>query len=78
MANSNTAHSKKLRAATAAAFTREKLKSGAYQQISLQGKREDMAVILAAIEQAGGTRVQALKAICERYLQETNQSFSDK
>lgn len=75
MANSNTEHSKKLRAATATAFAREKLKSGAYQQISLRGKSEDMAVIFAAIEQAGGSRVQALKAICEQYLQEANQSL---
>lgn len=68
MANSHTEHSKRLRAKTAAAATKQKLANGAYQQFSVQGKAEDMAIIQAAIDKAGGSRVQALKAICQAYL----------
>lgn len=53
---------------TSAEFTREKLQNGQYKQFSVQGKAEDIDVILVAIEKAGGSRVQALKKICEAYL----------
>lgn len=68
MANSNTEHSKKLRRDTANKFYREKIQSGEYSQMLVKGKAEDMAVIQAAIDKAGGSRVQALKAICQAYL----------
>lgn len=68
MANANTEHSKKLRQATAQKWQREKLKSGEYKQFSVQGKAEDVDVILAAIGRAGGSRVQALKKICAEFL----------
>ncbi|QBK51527.1 hypothetical protein [Neisseria gonorrhoeae] len=53
MANSNSGHSKKLRAATAAAATKAKLASGEYRQFSVQGRAEDVELILAAVEKAG-------------------------
>lgn len=68
MANSNTEHSRKLRAATAAAHTKAKLASGEYKAIGLNGKSEDIEVILQAVAKAGGSRVQALRKICEYYL----------
>ncbi|EMT6284351.1 hypothetical protein ACHZT2_002155 [Neisseria gonorrhoeae] len=69
MANSNSGHSKKLRAATAAAATKAKLASGEYRQFSVQGRAEDVELILAVVEKAGGSRVQALAKICRRYLE---------
>lgn len=68
MANSNSEHSKQLRAKTAAASTRAKLDSGAYKQFSVQGKAEDIDVILAAIEKAGGSKTQALLKICREWM----------
>ena len=68
MSQQLTEHSKKLRQKTAAAFTKAKLSNGEYRQLSLQGKSEDIAIIDAAIAQAGGSRVQALKTICQEYL----------
>lgn len=61
-------HSKKLRAATAAKFNQEKLASGEYRRISLQGKAQDLDIIDAAIAKAGGSRVQALAKICREWL----------
>lgn len=68
MSNSNTEHSKKLRQETAAAFARAKLASGEYVQMSVKGKAEDMAVIRAAMDKAGGSNVQALLKICREWL----------
>ncbi len=66
--NANTEHSKKLRAATAAKANAAKLASGEYKQLSLRGRAEDMAPVLAAMERAGGSKVQALKRICAEWL----------
>lgn len=68
MANSNTEHSKKLRRQTANKFYQEKIKTGEYAQMTVKGKTEDMAIIRAAIERAGGTNIQALKQICAEWL----------
>lgn len=68
MANSNTVHSKKLRAATAAKYTREKMANGELRQINIRMKTEDMAIIDEAVARAGGSRVQALLKICREWL----------
>lgn len=68
MANSNTEHSKKLRAATAAAANRKKLQSGAYRQYTIKAPAADMDIIDAAIAKAGGSRTQALLKICSEWL----------
>ncbi|MDO4694960.1 MAG: hypothetical protein Q4A62_10175 [Eikenella sp.] len=68
MANSNTEHSKKLRAATAAAAAKKKLQSGAYRQYTIRAKAAEMDVIDAAIAKAGGSRTQALLKICREWL----------
>ncbi len=68
MANANTEHSKKLRAATAAAAKRQKLKSGEYRQISIYAPTEEMDIIDAAVAKAGGTKRQALVKICAEWL----------
>ncbi|ENX8900385.1 hypothetical protein C7Y17_12260, partial [Neisseria gonorrhoeae] len=49
--------------------TKAKLASGEYRQFSVQGRAEDVELILAAVEKAGGSRVQALAKICRRYLE---------
>lgn len=67
--NAQTDHSKKLRQATAAKFNREKLASGEYKSMGMTARAEDIAVIQAAINQAGGSRVQALKKICTEWLE---------
>lgn len=72
MANANTEHSKKLRAATATKANREKLASGEYRQFALKGKAADMDIIDAAIAQAGGSRTQALVKICTEWLAQNN------
>lgn len=69
MANANTEHSKKLRAATAAKYNREKLASGERRAITINGKAEEMDIIDAAIEKAGGSRTQALLKICRAYME---------
>lgn len=74
MSQKLTEHSKKLRQKTAATFTKTKLNNGEYRQLSLQGKAEDIAIIDAAIAQAGGSRVQALKTICQEYLSRVNKA----
>ncbi|STZ77372.1 hypothetical protein [Bergeriella denitrificans] len=68
MANSNTEHSRKLRQTTAAAFAKAKLASGEYKQFAVKGKAEDIDAVLAAIEKAGGSKIQALKKICTEWL----------
>lgn len=68
MANANTEHSKKLRAATAAAARRKKLESGAYRQMAVCATAAEMDVIDAAVVKAGGTKRQALVKICAEWL----------
>ena len=36
--------------------------------MTVKGKADDMAIIRAAIEQVGGTNIQALKQICAEWL----------
>lgn len=62
------ADAKKRYAQTATRINQAKLQSGEYRRILLQGKADDMDIIEAAIAKAGGSRVQALKAICAAYL----------
>ena len=57
---------KKRYAQTATRINQAKLASGEYRQFSVKGK--DIEVIEAAINKIGGSRVQALKAICEKWL----------
>lgn len=59
---------KKRYAATASAINKAKLESGEYRQFLVRGLAADMDIIDAAIAAAGGSRTQALKAICEFYL----------
>ncbi|QEY23525.1 MULTISPECIES: hypothetical protein [Neisseriaceae] len=63
-----TDHSRRLRAQTAAEFNREKLESGEYRQFLIKGHAADLDLIDEAVKLAGGSRTQALKAICEFYL----------
>lgn len=69
MGNANTKHSVALRSKTAAEHLKKKLASGEYRSIKLNGRSEDLDVIDAAVEKAGGSRVQALKKICAEYLE---------
>ena len=69
MANSNSEHSVKLRRETAARINREKLQSGEYKQFAVKGRAQDIDVILAAIEKAGGSKTQALLKICRDWQQ---------
>lgn len=69
MANSNTEHSKRLRAKTAVEAARKKLQSGEYRQYTIRAKAEEMDIIDAAIEKAGGSRTQALLKICRAYME---------
>ena len=59
---------KKRYAQTATRINQAKLASGEYRQFSVKGRAEDIEVIEAAINKIGGSRVQALKAICEKWL----------
>lgn len=68
MSNSHSTHSRALRRKTANAALSAKLASGEYRQMLVRGKAEDMDVIDAALAQAGGSRVQALKKICAFYM----------
>lgn len=68
MANSQTEHSKKLRAKTATAFNKAKLQSSEYKQMRIQGKATQIDLINTAIEQAGGSKVSALEQICREWI----------
>lgn len=67
MANSNTEHSKKLRAKTAAAHTKKLLESGEVRRILLQMPTELADEFDAVLAEFGGSRPQAIKALCEFY-----------
>ncbi|STZ77356.1 hypothetical protein [Bergeriella denitrificans] len=60
---------KKRYAKTATAINQAKLKSGEYRRIGVQGKAAEMDIIDAAIAKAGGSKTQALVAICSFYLE---------
>ncbi|UOO81173.1 hypothetical protein LVJ83_09325 [Uruburuella testudinis] len=67
MANANTEHSRKLRAATAAKVQKEKLASGEYAQITLRTDTKTMADFKAILDDIGGKRPEALKKLIEIY-----------
>lgn len=69
MANSNTEHSKRLRAKTAAAYNKKVLAEGKTRRILLQLDAElanEFDAILAELSQNGG-RPQGIKKLCEIY-----------
>lgn len=65
-----TPEAKKRYAKTATRINQAKLDNGEYKQIAIKGKASDIDLIESAIAKAGGSRVQALKKICEMYLAE--------
>lgn len=67
MSNSMTAHSKKLRAKTAAAHTKKLLESGAVRRILLQMPADLADEFDAVLAELGTSRPQAIKALCEFY-----------
>lgn len=67
MANSNTEHSKKLRAKTAATYTKKLLESGAARRILLQLPADLADEFDSVLAEFGGSRPQAIKALCEFY-----------
>ena len=62
-----TEHSKKLRAETAAAHTKKLLESGAVRRILLQLPTAVANEFDAVLAEFGGSRPQAIKALCEFY-----------
>lgn len=68
MANSNTEHSKKLRAKTAAEHLKRKLADGSLRQYGIKLPKEDADLFDRIVEELGVSRPQAIKALCEFYL----------
>ena len=64
MANANTEHSRKLRAASAAAHRRRAKAAGEIAQLSLQTRTEVIEDFKALLASFGSTRPQALAALC--------------
>ena len=64
MANANTEHSRKLRAASAAEHRRRAKAAGEISQLSLQTRTEVMEDFKTLLASFGGTRPQALAALC--------------
>ncbi|MDO4879556.1 MAG: hypothetical protein Q3966_09765 [Neisseria sp.] len=60
---------KKRYAKTATAINQAKLNSGEYKQFAVKGRAQDIDIILAAIEKAGGSKTQALLKICREWQQ---------
>lgn len=67
MANSNTEHSRKLRAKTAAEHTKRKLADGSIKQYGIQLKREDAELFEQVCAKIGGSRPNAIRTLCEFY-----------
>lgn len=67
MANSNTEHSRKLRAETAKAHVKKLLESGVVKQFTVRLPTETAEELNAVLAEIGGTKPQALKALCEFY-----------
>ncbi|MFC3873332.1 hypothetical protein [Neisseria musculi] len=59
---------KKRYAKTATRINQAKLDNGVYKQFAVKGRAEDINIILAAIEKAGGSKTQALLKICREWL----------
>lgn len=76
MANAQTEHSKKLRAKTAAAYTKRALEDGSIRRIMLQLQREDADEFDAIAKAEGLSRPQALKMLCALYRK--SQKFTSK
>lgn len=69
MSNSMTEHSKKLRAKTAAAANKKALEEGRVRQIVLRMNTPDADEFDAVLAEFGGSRPQAIKALCAFYRQ---------
>lgn len=67
MANSNTEHSRKLRAKTAQAHVRKLLESGTVKQFTVRLPTETANELNAILAEIGGTKPQAIKILCEIY-----------
>lgn len=69
MANSNTEHSKKLRAKTAAAHMKKLREQGLIKQISLSLPTELAVEFDAILAELGENRVTGIRALCAFYRQ---------
>lgn len=69
MSNSNTEHSKKLRAKTALEHTKRSLAEGKTRQILIRMETAVADEFDAILQELGGSRPQAIKALCEFYRQ---------
>lgn len=67
MANSNTEHSKKLRAKTAAEHNRKMSASGKVRPITLRLESSVADEFDAVLAELGATRPAGIKALCEFY-----------
>lgn len=67
MANSNSPKSKAARAESAKKTISTKLASGEYAQFNVFGNADDVLYIKETLQKIGGTRVQALKTLCDMY-----------
>ncbi|AEC18488.1 hypothetical protein P375_08160 [Gallibacterium genomosp. 2] len=67
MANSNTEHSKKLRAKTAAAYNKKALEEGKVKAISLRLDADLATEFDAVLSELASTRPQGIKKLCEIY-----------
>lgn len=67
MANSNTEHSKQLRAKTAAEWKRKQRELGLSKQFSVNLETALYNELNAILTEIGGTKAQALKTLCEIY-----------
>lgn len=67
MANSNTEHSKKLRAKTASEYNKRLLREGKIKQITLRLHPETAERFNAILSEIGGTKNESVKRLCEIY-----------
>lgn len=67
MSNSNTEHSKQLRAKTAAEWRRKQKEEGGKKQISMLADAEEAEEFKALCEQMGLSKPKALKALIDFY-----------
>lgn len=68
MANSNTEHSRKLRAKTAAEHVKRKLADGSLRQYGFKLTREDADLFDRVVNEMGLSRPQTIKTLCEFWL----------
>lgn len=70
MANSQTEHSKKLRAQTAKEYNKRMLAEGKYKQFTTRLDAETFEAFNALLAQMGESKPKAIRKLCEIHLQQ--------